>query len=300
MSRCPLSIPLAPPTTGTLDEAVDRLRSAPPDERDALYRAEVFPFAAASVRAAAGGGRSAAILFVPVGTQPYAPVLAALGTSAQRVALLTTAGSRTHADAVRETLQILGIAVRPWDIGDGLDGTAVLRAVEAALVDAGDPFPVDVVVDVTGGRKPTSAALGSLAAVRGYRQVYVASEDVPGVRGVVWHERIVELPDVGALLLPDERAVVTALLEDGAVGAALPRLERVVGGMMCGPAAEHLLDVARALDEGTSPGQALSTAADRLALQRLREVWTTQAGPVDPGALFRAVFRVLREEGAWR
>lgn len=302
-----MPIRLQPPAhVPDLPTAIAHLRAAPAEPatlRDAIYRDEVFPFAAARLLAARDQQPSAELLVIPVGTQPYSPLLAALATPARCVALLVTTKSTPCADEVAAALAQLPAgqapAVERFAIGDANSGLAVVRAVDAALFWAGDPWPADVTLDVTGGRKATSAALGALAGLRGFRQVYIEGQELE--RGRFHNEQLLVLDDVRSALQEDDRAAAVALFEAGAFSAAEARLELLAERLLIGPALGWLRDFARAAQGGADAPTLWSQLAIAVPPGAIRDAVSQAAQCQSPGAAeASAILGALHTEGAWR
>jgi hypothetical protein len=81
-----LSLP--PGHIRNIESAKARWEAAYATDRPAVYRTEVFPFAVARLLTQRGDQPASHLLVVPVGTQAFAPLLAALATPAHVVALL--------------------------------------------------------------------------------------------------------------------------------------------------------------------------------------------------------------------
>ena len=191
------------------------------DRARAFYEDQVFPLACERMRAVAESNPRAALAIVPVGTQPYSPILAVLANPADRVVLLHTTGSRDVARDVAAALRedgVTAIFLRPC--GDGTEGTRIVEAVEACHHAAGAPPSRAVVVDITSGRKATAAVLGAVAAVRGFRQVYIEARPSSAHRTFMVDERYVPLVSVRAAIGADRRAEALVLLAEGAFEAA--------------------------------------------------------------------------------
>ncbi len=313
MSRDP--IPLVPPHDA-LDAVRARqrfvelfqTRTATPDELADRYERTVFPHAAAGMIAGRADTAPAELLVVPVGTQPYSPLLAVLATPSPRVALLVTSesgagldgSSRPFAERVRAAVEAgLDEGERPvmelFELGDGTSGARVVRAVEAALLWAGDPWPSDVVLDVTGGKKATTAALGGLAAAYGFKQTYIEGQVLAGPYRQ--HERRHQLADIGALTMGEARSAATALLEEGAFEAAARRFQDLLETTAAVPPAHWLGALAAAL-VGPRP-EALRELAEGMPACRARDLLLEDPG-LGAGELARRFVDALREEGAWR
>ena len=200
--------------------AADAFELVAPEAARDRYDHDVFRWAAEAMRRVGRGNRPAKIAFVPVGTQPYAPILAALASPAEIVVLLHTDGSLEYAELVRAALAPERPVVRMRSLGDGLDGAAIAAVVVGERAAAGDPRPEDVVVDVTGGRKATVAVLGALAAASGFRQTYVEGNPSPRHQGFVRGERWQALISVRALCGVDRRERGIALWFAGSYAAA--------------------------------------------------------------------------------
>lgn len=304
----PMAIPLIP-NTDSLEAALARWEAAPPTERDAIYREQVFPFAAQRIRATRAEQGPVQLLVIPVGTQPYAPLLAALATPARHVALLATSRSQTLADEVAATLATLPAAecpaVQTFPIGDANSGIAVAQAVDAALFWAGDPWPADVVLDVTGGRKATSAALGALAGLRGFRQVYIESQErtLPGGAKLFTDEVLRTLDDVRAWLGEDRRAAARALFAAGAFAAAQAELDQIAEHLLARPALGWLSAFTAAALESdpTTARQRFAALAQELPTAPLRDALAAPSQNGTATAADAARFlQALEEEGAWR
>lgn len=293
----------------TLDEALRHFTAAPESARADTYERYVFPIAATRLRAESSIAPTAELLILPVGTQPYSPLLAALSTRTPRVALLVTEaqtqdglsrspGSRPTAERV---VDALSAGLEPGDcpafelfsIGEGTSGDAVVRAVEAALFWAGDPWPSEVAVDVSGGRKATTSALGGIAALMGFRQFYIEGRAILG--GFYVDEVRHALSDVSALMRLDERRAATALLEAGAFAEAAERFREVATGQCTGPAVRWLLDLCNALARADSDLGALAASMPECDARNQLSVPHASAT-----ALARRFVESLRREGAWR
>lgn len=301
------------PPTGAQPRNGGTLLLAAPDRaaRVLAYEEHVFPFAAAAMWATRTDAPSADLLIVPIGTQPYSPLLAILATPATRVALLVTEpqrdgdvvrspGSRPTADRVRDTLagglpDRTDVRVEMFGIGDGNDGAAVARAVGAAAAWAGDPWPLDVTVDVSGGRKSTTAALGGIAAALGYRTAYLEGRHV--VDGFYVDERRFALADVASIVHAERRAAATMLLEAGAFPEAAAAFAEIVDSTIAGPGAVLLFELAEAL-ASRQPAD-VARLLERLPPDSHPAVAlrTPHASNV---ALARSFVDALRQDGAWR
>jgi hypothetical protein len=309
----PLSWPAAE-ARPTLAEAEAALRAAAEPERKAVYEAQCFPLAAERLFAARHEAPTAELLIVPVGTQAYSPLLAMLAAPARRVALLVTEaqteggrspGSRPTA---AELIAAVGAGwpdadgapeIALFSIGDGLDGARVAEAVGAALFWAGDPWPIDVTIDVSGGRKATTAALGALGGGLGFRLSYIEGRQV--APSYYMDELRHALADAAGLIGVEARQTATALLEAGAFAAAARCFDDVCQSTLAGRGAALLGALAQALASGE--GAALQALADEAAGLGL-EGGAAHAALIDPAlspvARAAAVVAGLRRDGAWR
>lgn len=169
---------------------VEQLQSLPESDREDFYRRQVFPRSCRRIREARGGTRDD-LLIVPVGTQPYAPILAVLANPSEHAVLLH---SKESAGPCREVEQALApddlrlqpMLVDPYDLRDIVkkvqDAYEVLRQ------------PEQVVCDQTGGTKITTTALAGLAAVNGWRLSYLRA-DTESSRRFMFNEIAVDLPN---------------------------------------------------------------------------------------------------------
>lgn len=152
-----------------------------------IYQEEVFPRSCYRIRQQAPK-EPIELLFVPVGTQPYAPIICCLGNPALKTVLLITEESKDFAQQVEEALQgqrsFQRVLIKESDPGD------MVQKVTSAYDVLGQPQ--NVVCDITGGTKVMTASLAGIAATNGWRQVYVHSDFV---RYKGSHsERIIDVP----------------------------------------------------------------------------------------------------------
>ena len=300
---------IQPASAETLQVGIQRLLSAADSERAAIYEEQVFPIAAARFRTERDQFPSAELLLLPIGTQPYSPLLAALSTTTKKVAMLVTEpqveegvlrspGSRPTAQRIIDALtQGLDGSDLPeielFSIGTGTSGHAVVQAVDAALFWAGDPWPSDVAVDVSGGRKATTSALGGIASIAGFRQFYIEGRALAG--GFYVDEERHALTDISTLMRYDDRKTATALLEAGAFADAAALLAGIDATQCSGPAVRWLLDLARALAQSESD---LSAIVRSMPECSARDALTER---VDANkARARLFIDALRRDGVWR
>lgn len=143
------------------------------EHSDQVYESEVLPRSCYRMRLQAAE-EPVDLLLVPVGTQPYAPLMSCLGNPARQTVLLMTEESRDCAKKVEAVFEgsrvFLKILVSANDSGD------IVRKVMSAFDTVGQPR--NVVCDVTGGTKIMTATLAGIAAMNGWRQIYVDSKFV--------------------------------------------------------------------------------------------------------------------------
>lgn len=195
-----------------------------PEGAERIYHDQVFPRACMKVREECGETETAELAVIPVGTQPYSPILAAIANRAKRYLLLCTADSRPHAETLVESLDIENYEI--FDIGEGTDPVAIFKAVQAELALLGHVAPKLVGFDITSGRKATVATLGSIAAVRGYRQSYIQSDQCRKFPRFHYNEKVVWLPNIRNLMGEDHRSQALALLKACAFEAAAREFEQ--------------------------------------------------------------------------
>jgi hypothetical protein len=292
-------------------EALQRITDAA--ERTRHYETNIFPHSAARLLSGRAEQPNCKLLVVPVGTQPYAPLLVALSIRATHVALLhtddvrrddgsTAAGTRGFAQRVAASLAALPAEARPivelFSIGDGMTGTATLRAVEAAQFWAGDPWPSETTIDLTGGRKATTASLSAIATIKGCRQVYLEGRTIaPGVTtGEVLHT----LSDLSSLATADDRAAATALLEAGNYGAAAQRFGQICETLRAGDVAVWLYDLALLLQNASGTPAAADLRALASEVGSAGAASALAEGHESAAELVTSFLFALRSEGLWR
>jgi len=233
---------LYPDSRADYDEAVERwLAEADPRKARDQYRQHVFPLACERVRRA--DLEQPDLLFVPVGTQPYAPALAVCAWPARCVALLETPESAAFgeelAQAWREPdVHFLHVRVEATDLDD------IATKMRAVYESRG--LPGDVVADITGGRKTMTAAVAGMASLLGWRLTYVEGVQVRERDGLTHHERILELPNLLELTGERRRERALSLLAAGATRAAERELSQLVSASGASRRDRDLLAVARA------------------------------------------------------
>lgn len=180
-------------------------------ESERFYQIEILPRSCARVRAKAPE-EPYELLFVPVGTQPYAPIMACLGAPARRTVLLHSAKSREYAEQVAQAL-----APEDWRtfhlvLIDEWDPQDILRKVQSVFDVLGQPSAADVLCDVTGGTKLMTATLAGIAAMNGWRQLYVKSDYQ---RKGSYNEELISVPGVFQLMGGWHRGVAHRLATMG-------------------------------------------------------------------------------------
>ncbi len=140
------------------------------EQRQAFYREELFPRSCYRIRRQAPED-PVSLLLVPVGTQAFAPILACLGTPAEKTVLFYTQESKKFALEVIETFGDSRSFHKV--LIDENDTHEIVRKVQSVVDVLGQPK--EVTCDVTGGTKPMTATLAGVAAINGWRQVYVRS-----------------------------------------------------------------------------------------------------------------------------
>ncbi|MCW5941692.1 MAG: hypothetical protein KIS66_05640 [Fimbriimonadaceae bacterium] len=236
-----------------LDEASDlalREVEAAPDEASAVeaYERVLFPCACERMRRVGRYLPTARLAFVPVGTQPYSPVLAVLANPAEDVTLLCTGHTRGYAERVAAAVAPERPRLRFAEIGDGTDTVRIAEVLLGQVASQGFPPRGAVVVDVTSGRKATTAALGAVAAVRGYRQAYIEGQPIPAHPRLMARERHVILADVRTLASDPDRESSIAALREGEFRLAGTLLERLIARSGASVADRNLLRAAQALE----------------------------------------------------
>ncbi len=216
-----------------------------------FYEAEVLPRSAYRVRRDAPG-ESVQLLFVPVGTQPYAPIMACLGNPSKAVLLLYTEGSASSANEVVE-------AFAPDPGGrnfhkvriDENDPADIARKVQSSYDVLGQPAGEEVICDITGGTKVMVATLAGIAAVNGWRQSYVNSKFLKHLQGS-HSEQVVPVHSVFEQLGGWHRAMARGLAAEGQFGPAFRHLHQASEeALASAPDRRHLrrFELARAYRE---------------------------------------------------
>ncbi|CAN0195388.1 unnamed protein product, partial [Phaeothamnion confervicola] len=175
------------------DKAVEAwLKIKDEDEREAFYRTEVFPRSCSRLRAQAEDD-IADLLFVPIGTQSYAPILACIANPAQVIVLLHSESSYPYAQLVEATLASEGHQFKLVRIQE-LDVADIAEKMQSCYDSLGQPEREGVICDQTGGTKVMTAAVAGVAAVNGWTQTYIASTFIQ--KGGSHHESRVVLDNL--------------------------------------------------------------------------------------------------------
>lgn len=156
-----------------------------------FYRTEVFPRSCYRMRLHTPRDR-VELLFVPVGTQPYAPIMACLGVPARQTVLLHSGRTRKHAQEVVDAFRGDSDRVFQTVQIEEFDPADISQKVQSNFDVLGQP--TDVVCDVTGGTKVMTATLAGMAAINGWDQVYVQSQYDQGYGS--HSERLQDVPSV--------------------------------------------------------------------------------------------------------
>ncbi|HEY9868224.1 MAG TPA: hypothetical protein V6D08_03595 [Candidatus Obscuribacterales bacterium] len=247
-----ISIELAPDEDLSLryESSVAKwLKEKDPDRSAYVYVEETFPLGCMRMRAARPDVEQLDLLFVPVGTQPFAPIMAIVGNPARCVALLETPESRPFGLQVEQAFAgdqetvFLHVKIDPTDT---IDIGAKMKAV---FDTRGLPPGTLVGADITGGRKPTTAAIAGAGSVFGWRLFYVEATFERDKQGLGHHETLVELPNVIDVFGVRKREIVLALLEAGAFDRGIKQLEEFVEESAASRADRHLLTLAKAAAE---------------------------------------------------
>jgi len=253
-------------------KAVDEwLRLEDPADIAAEYDGKVFPLALARMERDAAARPTAALLILSVGTQPYSPQLVATGVPAASAGLISTSLSLPIARRLEEELQDRGVTtdLRIAESG-GISRTEIAELIIRIYRTAGEPPPEQTVIDLTSGRKPTTAAMASAADALGAMNCYLEADFHRHPHGgYATGERLVldgPLPLGGAVAtLEAARALGRAGLLRGAARHIASRGEH----QYLPPAlraARHLFNAAASLLEGRP---AAAATAYRRALREL-------------------------------
>ncbi len=281
-----------------------------PASIQAEYDAKVFPLAIARARRETGGQRRADLLILPVGTQPYSPTLVAEFVPAPSVGLLATEQSLAIAQTLEQTLAQRGVQTDLRLIGSH----GVLRGEVAELAiriyrSAGEPAPERTLVDITSGRKPTVAALASVADALGARICYLEARFHRHPHGgFATFERLVTSRPLELSAVSRTMEAARALAREGLFTAAARHIGRRGRSGYLPPAvraARHLFmacDALRSLDAARAAraiARARREQSDRLSRLRLHldvlwEDWGRLLADEDPVALAAGLAEIDR------
>lgn len=244
--RVSIELPSHEDISRRYESSVGRWLNEKDPERSAeIYVGETFPLACMRMRAARADVERLDLLFVPVGTQPFAPIMAILGNPARCVALLETAESRPFGLLVEKALAydsettFLHVKIDPADTID------IGSKMKAVFDTRGLPPGALVGADITGGRKPTTAAIAGVGSVFGWRLFYVEATFERDKQGLGHHEMVVELPNVIDVFGVRKRETIFALLEAGAFGSGIKQLEKFVEESCASQADRQILILAK-------------------------------------------------------
>ncbi len=190
-----------------------------PTEARKFYDETLFPLSADWIRRTAPRGRSE-LLFVPVGTQIYSPILAALATRSANLVLLATEGSRACAESVTDSLIPDKEQVKIVSLGDGEDTVLMSRVVLQESAKLGSPSARATTMDVTSGLKIMAASLGAIASIKGWRQTYIRATPSPRHRQLFVQETFIELAHFRTIVGEDSRQDALSLMKAGSFAAA--------------------------------------------------------------------------------
>ncbi len=274
-----------------------------PGHAEELYRTSVFPLACERMRRLRSKVEPLELLFVPVGTQPYAPILAALANPSRLVALLESDESHSYGMQVEQALSsetlFLHTRVSPTDFAD------ISEKMRAVYETQG--LPRSVGADLTGGTKPMTATVAGVGSLFGWRLFYLAGQYVRERSGFAHHERVLELPSLLDLFGSRRRLSALTLLKGRAFRAAVEELKELIQESVASQADRLLLRLAQAaaaLREGRvrtvarlAPGLARGVG-DPLPERTLRLLRSAAEGCASSQrALLACGARILRREG---
>lgn len=179
------------------------------DASKEFYEKEVLPRSCYRIRRQTPDLEPVSLLLVPVGTQPYAPLMVCLGTPAHLTVLLATEKSLPFAHQVRDIYQdTRQFQIQQISETDSGDITQKVQALHSVLGQ-----PKDVLCDITGGTKVMTSTLAGIAALNGWKQIYVNSQFI-GNKGS-HHEQIITITSPFEHLGGWHRAQARALASAG-------------------------------------------------------------------------------------
>lgn len=157
------------------------------------------------------------LLFLPVGVQPYGPILISLAVPAKTTVLLYSADTKEGVDKICRALperHFHPLLIEPEN------SRQVAEQVMAAYEVLGGGQRVTC--DQTSGRKPTTVALAGLAASNQWRSVYLRAEQKDKL---FVHEELMEMPSLFEAVGGTHRLTALACIRRGAMAAALDSLD---------------------------------------------------------------------------
>ncbi len=271
-----------------------------PREIEPGYRERVFPLALARMAREAASRSTMELLLLPVGTQPYSPRLVVEGIPAAAVGLLATPESLPIAMELAGFLQERGVVTDIRELAShGVSREEVAELAVATYRTAGEPDPRRTVVDLTSGRKPTIAALATVADTLGACNCYLeASFHRHPHGGFATHERLLVSGPLELRAVSPALEAPRALALAGLFGEAARHLSRQARNRYLPPqvrAARHLFALCRHLVEEDprraaaslrrAVGQVRAPSPLHALLTEAYQVWGVPASEDDSGAL---------------
>lgn len=217
------------PTPAQYDTAIEKwktYKAKPRTVQEKFYREKVFPLSCLRILHDRRMVPRRRLLFVPVGMQPYAPLLAILGNPAETVALLYSPESQIFAEEIEREFGGLGdthflfLPISPVDVTD------IALAMKSAYVRQGSPPGNEVAADISGGKKAMSAAVAGVGAHFGWDVFYVEGIQERELLGFSHHERILPIANVLEAFGFRERGRILDLIAAGATHAAVTQLNQ--------------------------------------------------------------------------
>ncbi len=279
-------------------------------EIEAGYRERVFPLALARMVREAASRAPVEFLLLPVGTQAYSPRLVVEGMPAAAVGMLATPGtSHEIAEKLATLLGERGVATDVRLLAShGVSREEVAELAVAVYRTAGEPDPRRTVVDLTSGRKPTTAALATVADTLGAGNCYLeAAFHRPPHGGYATRERLLVSAPLELRAVSPALEAPRALAREGLFGEAARYLGRRARGRYMPPqvrAARHLFALCQHLVEENprraaaslrrAVGQLRAPSPFRETLAEAYRVWGVVAREDDLGALGAALAELRR------
>lgn len=157
------------------------------------------------------------LLFLPVGVQPYGPILICLAVPAKTTVLLYSTDTQEGVDKICRSLperHFHPILIEPENSRQVAE-----RVMACSEVMGGG---ARVTCDQTSGRKPTTVALAGLAASNNWRSVYLRAEQKDKL---FFNEELLEMPSLFEAVGGTHRLTALACIRRGAMSAALDNLD---------------------------------------------------------------------------